>query len=26
MNSCGPRRVSERQMWPMSQKVWAALT
>jgi len=25
INSCGPRRVSERQMWPTSQKVWAPL-
>ena len=25
INSCGPRRVPERQMWPTSQKVWAPL-
>ena len=25
INSCGPRRVSERQMWPTSQKVWTPL-
>jgi len=25
INSCGPRRVSERQMWLTSQNVWAPL-